>query len=262
MTAGSFELPGTTVAPVLHLRYRSATAFLIAYSVRLAKGDLFVESDNPWPPGTRATLRLLPPEAAPLELEAAVAWTRAEARGPGEPAGMGLTLLTPIDAYGAVVDELASRYARVRILLGAGEPAPRAIISRYLRSILACELCEPGPATGGANGGGANGGVLVSPEAGAGSNGASGTPAAGSIDLAVIDLDSSGAAGTDLIQRLRLAPESAEIPILVLATHERDRLRGVSLGADEALANPPPYDELQAAVVHVLSRPQVVAPTI
>ena len=36
---------------------------------------------------------------------------------------------------------------------------------------------------------------------------------------------------------------------------ERDRARAASLGFDEALANPPPFTELQAATLRSLAKP-------
>jgi CheY-like chemotaxis protein/Tfp pilus assembly protein PilZ len=222
--------------PVLDLHYRSAGSFLIAYSSRLSRGEIFIETEKPWPPGSRAALRLHAPGAPVLDLAATVSWIRAEALGPGQPAGMGLELSPPIEAYGPAIDALASRYARVRILLGTDEPAPRAIMSRYLRSILACELVD----------------VDFRQQ-----------PAVfdGAVDLAVVDLDSSGAAGGALIEALRKSVATADLPVVALAQMERDRARGVALGADEALTNPPLYPELQSAVIHGLSRPRISVAT-
>jgi len=260
-------------AVVLDLRYRSAGAFLVAYSAQLAKGELFVETPSPWPPGSGATLRLHVPGAPPLETGATVSDVRAEALGPGQPAGMTLALAASLDAYGAVIDELAARYDRIRILLGTGEPAPRAIISRYLRSILSCDLAEvnfqpegigAGGRPAGANGApaGLSGAAPEPPspaESAAGSNAAMTASALdGPIDLVVVDLDSSGPAGDALVVRLRQEPATSLVPIIVLAQLERDRARGVDLGADEALTNPPLYAELQSAVIHGLSRPQIL----
>lgn len=262
MTAAEGEAAGRA----LDLRYRTVSGFLVAYSAQLAKGEIFVEAEAPWPPGTRASLRLHAPGAPPLELEATVSAVRTDALGPGQPAGMTLSLSPSIDAYGPVIDELAARYHRIRILLGTGEPAPRAIIGRYLRSILSCDLTEVSFEREGQE----SVSVKVAPEIladvsvnGAGTAPGTGQPIAGGaavdgpIDLAVVDLDSSGPAGEELVAALRQDPATAEIPIIVLAQLERDRARGVGLGADEALTNPPLFGELRTAVIHGLSRARV-----
>jgi len=48
-------------------------------------------------------------------------------------------------------------------------------------------------------------------------------------------------------------------PVILLAGDPSARARGKQAGADEALATPPSYGELQAAVIRTLSRPSAVA---
>ena len=126
------------VPVALELEYRSAGAFLVAYTTNLSKGGIFVETSTPLPMGhdgrdaaARAPLggvrdarhgRLAAPEST----------------GPGSQPGMGIVIDTTAEQYGAVVDEIAFSFTGIQILLGTGEAAPRAILSRYLRSILAC----------------------------------------------------------------------------------------------------------------------------
>jgi uncharacterized protein (TIGR02266 family) len=218
----------------LGLEYRSAGAFLVAYSTNLSKGGLFVETSAPLPIGTSVTLRLKTPHSQACEVEGMVAWIRAEARGPGQPAGMGIDVETPPEQYGSVVDEIAHSFSGIQMLLGTGEPAPRAILSRYLRSILSCEVLDVDYARG----------IDDIPHL---------------IDLAVIDLDSSGPSGDQLVRSLRQRPDTSTVPIIVLAQSERDRVRGHELGADEALTNPPLFAELQAAVVRSIAKPSTVS---
>jgi DNA-binding response OmpR family regulator len=143
---------------------------------------------------------------------------------------MGLAIAPPPEALGDAVDDIAFGFGEMKVLLGAGEPAPRAILTRYLRSILRCEIVD-------ADGRG-------EPTAGI-----------GGLDLAVIDLDSSGPQGLDLYARLRTGAETSSVPTLALAHIERDRAQALRAGFDEAQANPPVFAELQAAVLRCLARP-------
>jgi CheY-like chemotaxis protein len=215
--------------PVVELGYRSAGAFLITYVTQLTRGELFVESTALPPVGTRLTLRLSAPPATVVGLDGAVAWTRATA-GPGQPTGMGVTLAPPPDALGAAVDRLAAAFGGFRILLGTAEAAPRAILGRYLRSILACTVVD----------------LDERPDRYTDFD-------FGAVDLAVIDLDSSGPRGFELGDAVRQRPRPA--PVLALAQLDRDRVLARRLGFEEALQNPPSFADLQEAVLRCLSRP-------
>ena len=67
----------------LEIEYRSAGAFLVAYSTNLSKGGIFIETSDPLPVGATLTLRLHAPNTKPCELQGSVAWTRSEATGSG-----------------------------------------------------------------------------------------------------------------------------------------------------------------------------------
>lgn len=212
----------------LNLRYRSAGSFLVAYARHLSRGELFIETSRPWPLGTRVELRLHTPAGAPLEVAATVIWARPSAIGPGQPAGMGLALASAIEAHGATIDTLASLFMGTRILLGSADPTSRAVIGRYLRSIVTCEIAE-------ADFFGANHDA--------------------SLDLALVDLDSTGEAGPALVRSLKEDPRTADVSVIALAQSEHDRALAAQMGADEVLPNPPPFSDLHGAVVHGLSRP-------
>jgi CheY-like chemotaxis protein/Tfp pilus assembly protein PilZ len=224
---------GAARPPILELRYRSLGSFLCAYSSRMARGEVFVETERPLDLGTRLTLRIIVPGVAPLHLEAKIGWTRGLALGPGQPAGMGIGLTSSIEAHGAVIDDIASRYAGIRILVVGGTEASRAVLARYLKSILACDVVEkPLPLELGA--------ALVPDE---------------QVDLAVVDLDGEREDAITAIRTLRSRPVTADLPVIALAQLERDRIRAATLGVSEVLATPPLFTEVQAAVVHAISAP-------
>lgn len=219
--------------PVLELRYRSRGAFLCAYSSKMARGEIFVETERPLTLGTRLTLRIIAPGLAPLHLDGKVGWTRGVALGPGQPPGMGIALMSSIEAHGAAIDGVAAAYAGIRILVVGGNEASRAVLSRYLRSILDCDIVElPLPLELGA--------ALVPNE---------------HADLALVDLDIEREDAISAIRTLRSRSATADLPVIALAQLERDRARAATLGVTEILAAPPLFTEVQTTVLHALSAP-------
>ncbi|HVU52958.1 MAG TPA: hypothetical protein VHL80_19885 [Polyangia bacterium] len=214
--------------PVVEIGYRTAGAFLVAYVAQISRGELYVESPTLPPRGTPLALRIAAPPAT-LTLEGTVVETR-EAR-PGQPPGMQVALSPPSDAFGAAVDRLAAAFAGFRVLLSTGEAAPRQILGRYLRSILTCTVIDVDAET-------------------------ERTLDLATVDLAVIDLDSSGPRGFELGQRIRQRPRAA--PVLALAQLERDRAIASGLGFEEVLPNPPAFADLDSAARRALARPLTI----
>jgi CheY-like chemotaxis protein len=217
----------TIIIPVVELGYRSPGAFLASYVTQIAQGQLFVENNAPPPVGSPVVLRLAAPPATMTTLEGTVAFTRT-AQGPGQPGGMSIALAPPPETFGATIDRLAAGFGGFRVLLAAGEAAPRTILGRYLRSMLACTVIDFDAAVD-----------KIRDDV--------------ALDLAVIDLDSSGPRGLELGERLHQRPRPA--PLVALAQMERDRVLASRLSFDEALRNPPAFAELEAAVLRCLARP-------
>jgi CheY-like chemotaxis protein len=216
------------------VEYRSDAALLVAYATQLVKGQLVLDSREPLPDGTPVELTLVGPAVA-IPLAGEVAWTRAVPDGPAQPAGIGVALTAAADGLGDAIDKIAFAFRGLRVLVAALQTAPRALLIRYLRSIINCDVIEIDQKQ------------LADPSA------------LQNVDLTVIDLDSSGVAGYELYARLRQHTETGSAPVLALAQMERDRARAASLGFDEALANPPPFTELQAATLRSLAKPTRVS---
>jgi CheY-like chemotaxis protein len=210
--------------------YRSDAALLVAYATQLVKGQMVLDSREPLPDGTPVELKLVGP-AVSIPLAGEVVWTRDVAESPAQPAGIGVALTAAPDGLGEAIDRLAFEFRGLRVLVAALQTAPRALLIRYLRSIITCDVVEIDQKR------------LTDPEA------------LQNVDLTVIDLDSAGVAGYELYARLRQHTETGSAPVLALAQMERDRARAASLGFDEALANPPPFSELQAATLRSLAKP-------
>lgn len=82
-------------------------------------------------------------------------------------------------------------------------------------------------------------------------------------DLAVIDWMLPGLSGIELVRRLRMRPETKQLPIIMLTARgeEPERVRGLATGADDYIVKPFSVPELVARVQALLRRakPQSVA---
>ena len=216
----------------LELTYRSDAALLVAYATHLSRGQLLLDTSERLATGANVQLLLVAP-ATSIALSAVVARAQGEGNGT-HPSEVALTLTSRAETFGDSVDKLAFGFRGLKALVAASQAAPRAMLIRYLRSIVTCEvieidqrrLSEPG--------------------------------AICNIDLGVVDLDSTGAAGYELYARLREHAEAGSAPVLAVAQLERDRARAASLGFDEALSNPPAFADLQASVLRALAKPLTV----
>jgi two-component system phosphate regulon response regulator PhoB len=74
--------------------------------------------------------------------------------------------------------------------------------------------------------------------------------------LVVLDLMLPGASGYDVLEQLRAQPATREIAVLMLTARreEQDRIRGLSLGADDYLTKPFSPQELVLRVGAILRR--------
>ena len=213
----------------LEIRYRSAGAFLVSYSVNLSKGGLFIETSTPLPAGDRISLKLLTPDEQTIELTGVVAWVRHDATAT-EPPGMGIEVDTPEDSYGLLVDEMASRFSGITVLLalGPGQDRTRAVVKRHVAAIVSCTVVDIDDA--------------FYPQ----DNKA--------FDVAVVNLDWLDS--DEVVSRL--CEGAQPVPLIALAHSPASRRRGEELGAIASVDNPPTFSELRAAVIAALVRPESV----
>jgi uncharacterized protein (TIGR02266 family) len=219
----------------LEVAYRTAGAFLVSYSINLSKGGIFLETQTPLDVGEQLTLKFDVPGVGPLEVVGTVAWVRAGSHD-GLPDGMGIQFDQLDQQYGDVIDELVRDFVGLTVLVVAASPDRLALIGRYVRSIIACEIVEATNASV----------AEVALEQGP--------------DLVVVDLDLMPEMGLRCIRaaKERAKAQAHPTPVILLAGDNRVRQAGKTSGADEALATPPSYHELQAAVIRMLSRPASV----
>lgn len=217
----------------LEVEFRTAGAFLVAYSVNLSKGGMFVETENPLPMSSEVTLRFSIPNAGTLEVRGVVAWVQAW-KTADKPQGMGIRFEQLDARHGEMIDRIVAGFRGLRVIVLATNAQSRAILVRAVRSILsAAEVVETADAD--------------AAEAALGRD----------ADLAIIDLDDDDPEVNDGLLTLRIAKSLAGRPLPVIATarEEDARVRARDLGADEALPNPPSFPDLQSAVVRTLGRP-------
>ena len=79
--------------------------------------------------------------------------------------------------------------------------------------------------------------------------------------LVVLDLMLPGLSGYDVLERLRAEPKTRDVPVLMLTARreEEDRIRGLSLGADDYQTKPFSPQELVLRVAAILRRTKLSA---
>src|SRR5688572_2637419 len=117
----------------LEVEYRTSTAFLVAYSLNLSKGGLFLETDTPLPVGTGIRVKFqVIGSAQPIETDGAVIWVREQTDEEG-PAGMGIAFVQLEARYGTVIDGIVSRFDGIAMLVASSVTTTRTVVGRYLR---------------------------------------------------------------------------------------------------------------------------------
>jgi uncharacterized protein (TIGR02266 family) len=213
----------------VEVEFRTASSFLVAYSVNLSRGGIFLETEADIPSGAEMTLRLAVPSIGTVTLTGMVAWRRGRESLDGPP-GVGLEFVELAPELGAVIDRLIAGYEGISVLLLSPDRVDRTSLTRVIRSILGtADVVSAGDAR------------------------VAETLLTGDIDLAVIDVDADpeGALGA-LRQAKAVAPP---VPAIALASTKKLREHARAAGADEVASNPPSFGELQVLLVRALGRP-------
>ena len=225
---------------VVAVEFRSASSFLITYSLNLSRGGLFVESAHDLPLGTAIDVAFRIPGAGEMtpEVEQLMRWAgvvawRREAGSPDGPPGLGVEFTDISAQLGQVIDQLVAQFHGISILVLATDSKDRASLTRLVKSIAASAATLQASDAAVAE-------TLVTED----------------LDLMVIDVDGDpeGAIAT-----LRLAKAlSSPVPAIALASTKRLRDHARAAGADEMVGNPPAFEELQLAVMRALTKPAAV----
>ncbi len=214
------------------VQFRSASSFLIAYSVNLSRGGLFVETHHDVPVGTPLELSLEIPGSGTVALSGQVAWRRGP-ESPDGPTGLGVEFADISAPLSAVIDRLVSDYQGLQVLIFALDGKDRNSLTRMVKTIVSSAE------------------IVVAADIRVAE-----TLLTDDVDLVVIDVDGDPEGG---LAAIRIAKAlGAPVPAIALASTKRLRDHARAAGADELTGNPPAFEELQVAVVRGLSRPIAV----
>ena len=215
----------------VQVEFRTASSFLVAYSVNLSRGGLFLETEADIPTGTQTEVTMHVPGTQPITLVGVVAWRRGLEMTDGPP-GLGIELVdtTPL---GAVIDALVGKFHGMHILVLSGDRQDRTTLARSIKSIIStAEIMQAADASVAA--------ALMTTE----------------VDLAVIDIDYDADGG---LKTLKAAKQlSPPVPTVAITSNASLREHARVAGADELATNPPPFAELQVVLVRALSKPLLV----
>jgi uncharacterized protein (TIGR02266 family) len=219
----------------VQVEFRTASSFLVAYSVNLSRGGLFVETESEVPAGALLALDLVVPGAGLLNLVGIVAWRRGH-DSPDGPPGIGIEFQDVAPQLGSAIDKLVSSFNGVQILLLSGDRQDRTTLARSIKSIIStAEILQAADANVAA--------TLLTSE----------------IDLAVVDVDFDPEGAVQTLRAAQLL--TPRVPTVAIAASPKLRDYARAAGADEIATNPPPFGELQVVLVRALSKPASVRST-
>lgn len=219
----------------MQVEFRTASSFLVAYSVNLSRGGMFLETDFDVPIGTLLALDLRVPGAELLNLVGIVAWRRGQ-DSPDGPAGIGIEFQDVAPQLGSAIDKLVSSFNGVQILLLSGDRQDRTTLARSIKSIIStAEILQAADANVAA--------TLLTSE----------------IDLAVVDVDFDPEGAVQTLRAAKLL--TPRVPTVAIAASPKLREYARAAGADEIATNPPPFGELQVVLVRALGKPVAVRST-
>lgn len=220
------------VPVALEVQFRSASSLLVAYSVNLSRGGMFLATEELVPVGQRVTLEVAVPKSGTIRVAGTVSWHRAESTSSG-PRGIGVQFDDMVDSLGAFIDELVSDFSGVNILVLSADEGDRAAVGRMLRSIIA-----------------------TAEVAGAANERVAAALLGEDIDLLIVDVDEDESAADAALRAARSG--ESRVPTVALASTEAFEAVVVNAGADEIIGNPPRFAELREAVVRALGKPSAI----
>jgi uncharacterized protein (TIGR02266 family) len=218
----------------VQVEFRTPSSFLVAYSINLSRGGLFLETDADVPTGAAIALELsVPGITGTTALHGVVAWRRAVEQASEGPPGLGIEFQDVAPALGAMIDKLVGNFRGVQILLLSGDRQDRTQLARNVKSIIAtAEITQAADHVVAAN-------VLT-----------------GEIDAALVDVDFDLEGGLATIRAAK--QQQPPVPAIAITSNPTYREQAVAVGADELLANPPPFADLQVVLVRALAKPVAV----
>jgi uncharacterized protein (TIGR02266 family) len=218
---------------VVQVDFRTASSFLVAYSMNLSRGGMFLETEAEIPTGAQMTLDFSVPGAGTTSLNGIVMWRRAYDEASAGPPGIGVEFQDVAPQLGDMIDRLVTNFRGVHILLLSGDRQDRTTLARNIKSIIAtAEITQAADANVAA------------------------TVLSGELDVAIIDVDFDVDGGIRTIQAAR--SQTPPVPTISITSNPAYRELAVSAGTDELLANPPAFADLQLVLVRALGKPVAI----
>jgi uncharacterized protein (TIGR02266 family) len=214
----------------VQVEFRTPSSFLVAYSVNLSRGGLFLETDAEIPTGATMTLDFAVPSAGTASLNGIVAWRRGLDQATEGPVGIGVEFQDVAPQLGTLIDQLVTGFRGVQVMLMSGDRQDRTTLARNIKSIIStAEITQAADANVAAS--------VLAPE----------------IDVAIVDVDFDLHGVVKIIQAAK--QQDPPVPVIALSSNPIHREHALAAGADEVLANPPPFAELQVVLVRALGKP-------
>jgi uncharacterized protein (TIGR02266 family) len=214
----------------VQVEFRTASSFLVAYSVNLSRGGLFLETDADVPTGAPMTLDFSVPGAGITSLNGVVAWRRSSGEAREGPVGIGIEFQDVAPQLGAMIDKLVATFHGVQMLLLSGDRQDRTTLARNIKSIIAtAEITQAADAN------------------------VASTVLTHEIDLAIVDLDFDLEGALAIVRKAKA--QTPPVPTIALTANAGYREQALAAGADEVMANPPQFADLQVVLVRALGKP-------
>lgn len=213
----------------LQVEFRSPTALLVAYTVNLSRGGMFIQCGNDMPPeGAVLDLDITLPDRSVVALQGVVTWQRPEANENG-PRGVGVQFDTLAEELGGIVDRLVVDYSSISILVQCRDARDRKTLLRMIKSVIGTAEVE-----------------FVN------DYDAAKTTMTKMTDLVIVDADESASAAANTV---KLATSEHAIPTIGLAKDPAANTSIRAAGANEVLSNPPSSTALRRSILQLLSTP-------
>lgn len=221
----------------VQVEFRTASSFLVAYSMNLSRGGMFLETDADIPTGALMTLDFSVPGAGTTSLNGAVAWRRSMDEASAGPPGIGVEFNDVAPQLGALIDRLVVGFRGVHVLLLSGDRQDRTTLARSIKSIIAtAEITQAADA--------AVAETVISSE----------------LDIALVDVDYDFEGGIKTIREAKA--QIPPVPTIAITASQSHREAAIAAGADELLPNPPSFSDLQLVLVRALSKPVAIRPLV
>jgi uncharacterized protein (TIGR02266 family) len=217
----------------VQVEFRTASSFLVAYSINLSRGGMFLETDADIPTGALMTLDFSVPGAGTTSLNGAVAWRRSADESSAGPPGIGIEFSDVAPQLGTLIDKLVTSFHGVHVLLLSGDRQDRTTLARNIKSIIStAEITQAADASVAA------------------------TVITGELDVAIVDVDFDVDGGIKTIQSAKA--QTPPVPTIAITSNASYRELAIAAGADEVMANPPAFADLQVVLVRALAKPVAI----